>query len=81
MCCSRKQLSGISLFLLLALLLRLEAAASDESARFGSSKARPSPASVSGLSHLCRSNGTASASAVFGDLKRRVYTGPNPLHN
>lgn len=78
---SGKQLSCISLLLLLGLLLLLEASISDGSVGFGTLKASPSPASASGLGTLCRTNGSSPASAVFGDLKRRVYTGPNPLHN
>ncbi|PKI77217.1 hypothetical protein CRG98_002427 [Punica granatum] len=80
--CSRKELSFCSLLLLLVLLLLLRASSSDGSARFGSVKtASPSSPSASDLSPLSTSNGSSSSSAVFGDVKRKVYTGPNPLHN
>lgn len=72
----------LCLLLLLLILLLLETPCfADGSSRFTSGK----KGSISTLNHKKGYKGSAekgnNGDDVFGAEKRRVYTGPNPLHN
>lgn len=78
----RKEFACFSLLLLVLILLETSSSA-DGSATSGTFK----PGSASELSKA-KYNGVfggdhkdEDGDAVFGDEKRKVYTGPNPLHN
>ncbi|KAG6682551.1 hypothetical protein I3842_13G148500 [Carya illinoinensis] len=79
----RKELTCFSILLLVLLLLKISSSV-DGSATFGTFKT----GSASKLRNE-KSKGAfgrdkdedGDQSHVFGDEKRRVYTGPNPLHN
>ncbi|KAK3443652.1 hypothetical protein EUGRSUZ_B03753 [Eucalyptus grandis] len=80
---SGKEFACFSLLFLLLLLLEASITV-DGSARFASFRTKPSP---SGLSPVMPDNASfggaryGEGDGPFGDEKRRVYTGPNPLHN
>ncbi|KAI3419074.1 uncharacterized protein J3R85_013415 [Psidium guajava] len=80
---SGKELACFSLLFLLLLLLETSVTV-DGSARFATFKTKPGP---SGLSPVKPDNASfrgarhEEGDGPFGDEKRRVYTGPNPLHN
>jgi hypothetical protein len=89
----RKEFACFSILLLLLLLLQTStsSSAANGSARYGAFKT----GSPSKLADDIKSNGHFGGGdhhkdedgdhdhdhAVFGDEKRKVYTGPNPLHN
>ncbi|KAL4611459.1 hypothetical protein ACB092_08G124900 [Castanea dentata] len=77
----KKGFACFSLLLLILLLLEISSSA-DGSATFGTFKT----GSASELSNAKHKGGFGGdkdkgGDAVFGDEKRKVYTGPNPLHN
>ncbi|KAK9273003.1 hypothetical protein L1049_017810 [Liquidambar formosana] len=79
----RKEFACFSLLLLLLMLLLLKTSSfSDGSARFGTFKtgygSELSPVESNGGS---RGNGDEDGDAVLVDEKRKIHTGPNPLHN
>lgn len=81
----RKEFACFSILLLLLLLLQTTSSSADGSARYGTFK---TGSSSSKLTSDVKSNGSFGGDddhkddhAVFGDEKRKVYTGPNPLHN
>lgn len=86
----RKEFACFSILLLLLLLLQTtsKSSAANGSARYGAFKT----GSASKLADDVKSNGSFGGGdrkdedgdhdhAVFGDEKRKVHTGPNPLHN
>lgn len=89
----RKELACFSLLLLVLFLLETSTASADNhvSATFTTTfKANAGPASKVGVDHVESINGGIgrdkidhedAGDAVFGDEKRKVFTGPNPLHN
>ncbi|KAB1215563.1 hypothetical protein CJ030_MR4G017903 [Morella rubra] len=78
----RKELVCLSLLLLVLLLLETPSSA-DGAAAFGTFKTGSPPSTSSNA----KPNGAfgrhkdEDGDVVFGDDKRKVYTGPNPLHN
>lgn len=76
----RKEFACFSILLLLLLLLQTSSSA-DGSARYGAFKTGSvkSNGSFGGGDH--KDEDGHHDQAVFGDDKRKVYTGPNPLHN
>ncbi|GKU93479.1 hypothetical protein SLEP1_g7071 [Rubroshorea leprosula] len=86
----RKKVACFSLLLLVLLLLieASESAARGSSARHGSFKTGNSAAShefspieSNGVKGFERDHKGEDGDAVFGDEKRKIHTGPNPLHN
>ncbi|KAE8037302.1 hypothetical protein FH972_009902 [Carpinus fangiana] len=77
----RKEFACFSILLLLLLLLQTSSSA-DGSARYGTFKTGSvkSNGGFGGGDHKDE-DGHDHDPAVFGDDKRKVYTGPNPLHN
>ncbi|KAK4275741.1 hypothetical protein QN277_018772 [Acacia crassicarpa] len=72
-------------FLLLLLLLLFLLKTSPASAKFQSFKSGPipfqaKPSFANKKTHKGEDHGSEVAPA-FGDEKRKIYTGPNPLHN
>ncbi|KAG4906628.1 hypothetical protein AAZX31_20G038400 [Glycine max] len=74
--------------LLVLLLLQLQsfstAATTNESAKFQNfeSGSMPKPSSFQEAKQGFRQNsGEGGSEAVLGEEKRKIYTGPNPLHN
>ncbi|KAJ6895976.1 hypothetical protein NC651_022262 [Populus alba x Populus x berolinensis] len=80
----KDQLACLALLFLILLLLETSSAP-DRSARHGSFKTTGSTAQLTGpvKSHGggLRGDRDEEGDATLGDEKRKVYTGPNPLHN
>nr|TKS01825.1 hypothetical protein D5086_0000169320 [Populus alba] len=80
----RKELACLALLFLILLLLETSSA-HDRSARHGSFKTTGSSTQLTGpvKSHGggLRGDRDKEGDATLGDEKRKVYTGPNPLHN
>ncbi|KAG6762444.1 hypothetical protein POTOM_032944 [Populus tomentosa] len=80
----RKELACLALLFLILLLLETSSA-HDRSARHGSFKTTGSSTKLTGpvKSHGggLRGDRDKEGEATLGDEKRKVYTGPNPLHN
>ncbi|GMN53147.1 hypothetical protein TIFTF001_022291 [Ficus carica] len=83
----KRELACLSLLLLLMLLLHLESNACFAEGYIGKSTGRFRRSAISSKSHeLSRVKsqtqvGFKDGDEVFGVEKRKVYTGPNPLHN
>ncbi|CAK7330679.1 unnamed protein product [Dovyalis caffra] len=81
----RKELACLAIMFLILLLLETSSFP-DRSARYGSFKTTGSTSQLTGpvQSHgggLRGDKDEEGRDATFGDEKRKIYTGPNPLHN
>ncbi|KAE9606272.1 hypothetical protein Lal_00024527 [Lupinus albus] len=72
------------LLLLVMFMLKISFAATDESTKFQSIRARTMPKlnpSSQAKEGSRKNRDEEGSEKVIGDEKRRIYTGPNPLHN
>ncbi|BAT88926.1 hypothetical protein LR48_Vigan272s005300 [Vigna angularis] len=86
LCSETMRLMGLAcffLFMLVLLLLQSLSTATKESGKFQNFKSgyMSKSNSIEDKHGFRQNSGEGASEAILGDEKRKIYTGPNPLHN